>query len=317
MDKVTYFKNFAMGTEIDIAGTFIHQGIKEFNRLRSFHYESEIFHVLYPISVGIERLQKALIVLLEDISLDQIESFEKSLITHSHQELHARILKWCDIKFNSHQYRFLQVITNFYNSCRYDRFNISNDYAKERDLLTDFISTSLEIDINISNLFPTNNNDRIKDFFGRVIGSISRKYYEQIKEQAFKQNIYTYELRSGSPAEKIFLPQFTRDSLQEQYVNEQISFKEFIVFLMNAKTTSAYYEFIKSIEPLNIEIAFVQDYLACICEGEVPQSLINEVEALYEHEIEDIKERINVMNVIGDEGIIFFEDMYEDEEVED
>lgn len=153
-----------MGTEIDIAGTFIHHGIREFNRLKSFHYESEIFHVLYPISVGIERLQKALIVLLEDIPLDQIELFEKSLITHSHQELHVRILESCDIKFNSHQYRFLQVITNFYNTCRYERFNISNDYAKERDLLTDFLCTSLEIDINTSNLFPTYNDDRIKDF---------------------------------------------------------------------------------------------------------------------------------------------------------
>ncbi|MDA8227410.1 MAG: hypothetical protein M0T74_06840 [Desulfitobacterium hafniense] len=316
MNKVTYFKNFAMGTEIDIAGTFIHHGIREFNRLKSFHYESEIFHVLYPISVGIERLQKALIVLLEDIPLDQIELFEKSLITHSHQELHVRILESCDIKFNSHQYRFLQVITNFYNTCRYERFNISNDYAKERDLLTDFLCTSLEIDINTSNLFPTYNDDRIKDFFGRVVGSISRKYYEQITEQSFKQNIYTYELRSESPASKIFLPEFKRDSLQEQYINEQISLKEFIVFLMNTKATSDCYEFIKSIEPLNIEIAFVQEYLASICEGEVPQSLINEVEVLYEEDVEDIKERINIINVIGNEHIIFG-GMDEDEEVED
>ncbi|WP_427340451.1 hypothetical protein [Caloranaerobacter sp. DY30410] len=84
MNKVTYFKNFTIETEIDIAGTFIYNGIREFNRLETFNNEQEIFHVLYPISVGIERLQKVLIVLLEDISLDELEDFEKSLITHSH-----------------------------------------------------------------------------------------------------------------------------------------------------------------------------------------------------------------------------------------
>ncbi|MCO5386946.1 MAG: hypothetical protein NHB14_15565 [Desulfosporosinus sp.] len=112
------------------------------------------------------------------------------------------------------------------------------------------------------------------------------------------------------------MPEFKRDSLQEQYINEQISLKEFIVFLMNTKATSDCYEFIKSIEPLNIEIAFVQEYLASICEGEVPQSLINEVEVLYEEDVEDIKERINIINVIGNEHIIFG-GMDEDEEVED
>lgn len=314
MDKAIYFKNFPMGTEIDIAGTFIYNGIKEFNRLKHFYYESEIFHVLYPISVGIERLQKVLIVLLSDIPLDQIESFEESLITHSHQELHNKILKKCEIKLNPHQNRFLQVITNFYITCRYNRFNINNDYAKERDLLINFLSSSLGININMDFLFPTSNDDRIKNFFGRVVGSISRKYYQLIRDQAYNLNIYTYELRSGSPSSKIFLPNFNKDSLQEQYINEQISLKEFIVFLMNTKETSFCYEFIKNIEPLNIDIALIQEYLASICEGEVPQSLIDEVEFLYQEEIDDIKERISLMGVIGNERIFFEEDM---EEVED
>lgn len=68
-----------MVTEIDIAGTFIYRGIREFNNLDSFYNAGEIFHVLYPLSVGIERLQKVLLVLLEEIRPEQAHEFEKDL----------------------------------------------------------------------------------------------------------------------------------------------------------------------------------------------------------------------------------------------
>lgn len=60
-------KNFNMVTELDVSGTFIYEGIKQFNRIEVFLIESEIFYFLYNISVGIERLQNILLVLLEKI----------------------------------------------------------------------------------------------------------------------------------------------------------------------------------------------------------------------------------------------------------
>lgn len=318
MDKVTYFKNFPMGTEIDIAGTFIYNGIKEFNRLKTFNYEQEVFHILYPISAGIERLQKVLIILLEDISLEEFEDFEKSLITHNHQELHNRIRQKYKIEFNSQQNSFLQLITNFYNSCRYSRFNLNGNYSRERDLLIKFITENLNIEITVDDwLMSTQNDEKIKSFFGRIVGSISRKYYEAIREQAWRLNIYTYELRSNSPAAKIFLPEFRRNSLQEQYINEQISLKEFLIFLINTRETSGFYEFIKSIKPLNIDIALAQEYLADICMGEVSQSLIDEVEFLYTEEVEDVKERLSCMEAVGNMSYIFDCDMEEYDDMEE
>lgn len=52
-----------MGRELDIAGTFIYRAIKEFDTLTCFREECDIFHILYDLSVGIERLQKILVVL--------------------------------------------------------------------------------------------------------------------------------------------------------------------------------------------------------------------------------------------------------------
>lgn len=318
IDKVTYVKNFSMGTEIDISGTFIYNGIKAFNRLTTFSDDGRIFHVLYPISVGIERLQKVLIVLLEDTSsLDNIkdlESFEKSLITHSHQDLHNRICRNFNIEFNQLQNSFLQLITRFYKNCRYGRFNFNEGHSQEKELLVNYISTSLKIDIVFDNgFFNTVNNDKIKNFFGRVVGSISSKYYEAIKEQASKLGIYTYELRYDSPAGKVFLPKFKRDSLQEGYINEQIAFKELIVYLINTKEKSGFYSFIKGIEPLDIYIALVQEYLDEICIGQVSLSLIDEVETAYQ-DIDDIGERLSLLELIGNRNVIFD---IEDEDIEE
>lgn len=74
-----------MGREIDIAGTFIYNGMKSFDAMDGFSQECDVFQVLYSIAVGVERIQKVLLVLLEnfpdDISEKYIIDFEKSLIT--------------------------------------------------------------------------------------------------------------------------------------------------------------------------------------------------------------------------------------------
>lgn len=59
--------------------------------------------------MGIERLQKVLLVLLENITVDDYEEFEKSLITHNHMELHKRIRNNCGIEFNADQNGFYSL----------------------------------------------------------------------------------------------------------------------------------------------------------------------------------------------------------------
>ena len=59
-----HYRNFKMGTELDIAGTFIYDGINSLKSMGNFEVESEIFSFLYHISVGIERMQKIIIVLI-------------------------------------------------------------------------------------------------------------------------------------------------------------------------------------------------------------------------------------------------------------
>ncbi len=251
---VEAYRNFKMGTEIDIAGIFLYDGIKDLERIVVFAYESEAFSFLYHIAVGIERLQKVLLVMLEEITEENVRNFEDSLHTHNHQQLHDRIKTKCDIKLSPREYGFLHVLSTFYIHCRYNRYLLRGDYGADKNLLCKFIDAHFSSD-DIERHFLTNdimNTPQLKEFFGRIIGSIARKYYSAIKEQAYKQNLYTYELRSDSPAEKIFLTDFRKDSLHEQNFNEQVSLKELLIYLINTQDRNAFMRFIKEIEPWNL-----------------------------------------------------------------
>lgn len=302
--SLTYFyKNFNMGREIDIAGTFIYNGIKNFDAMNGFSEECDIFKVLYAFAVGIERLQKVLLVLLEnfpdDITNEKITDFEKSLITHSHQKLHERISEKIQILFNAHQNAFLQMLAQFYELCRYDRFNISTDYQKERDLFVSFLSERLHIEIRVDKaILDTPNNNRIKRFLGRVVGTVSRTYYTAIRDQSYKLGLYTYETRYDSPAYKLFLGELKDDSFYELLFEERIALAEFFIYFLNYKGEEEIREYISTIAPLELDLNDTEIYFNEICKGKVPSALVDAVISRYE-DMENSSERLKIMDALS------------------
>lgn len=315
MNKINYYKNFSMNTELHIAGNFIYDGIRNFNCLNDFYNEDEIFNILYDFSVGIERLQKIAIVLLEEINNQDIEKFEKSLITHSHLELYNRISHSGIENLNKHQNSFLALLSDFYNSSRYHRFIIDNNYSQDKELLVDYLEERLDIEIESEDYFLlTRNNVRIKKFIGRVVGGISKKYYNFIRKKSQELQLYSYEVRTNSPAGKVFLPSYRKNNLSEGIVDEKISLKEFIVFLINPKQTSKIYEFIREIDPLNFDINLINEYIRDISNGKISSCLVDQVESMYMDYDGNIQERIKIMNDFIGNPNIYIE---EEEDIED
>ena len=75
--------------------------------------------------------------------------------------------------------------------------------------------------------------------------------------------------------------------------------QELLIFLLNTKQSSRFYNFIKSIPALNIDIAMIQEYLSEFIKGEFPQQLIDELEELYLNNDFDKKERFSMLSCIG------------------
>lgn len=292
-----------MGREIDIAGTFIYNGMKSFDAMISFSQECDVFQVFYSIAVGVECIQKVLLVLLEnfpdDISEEYITDFEKSLITHSHQKLHERISAKMQIAFNAHQNAFLQLLTQFYETCRYDRFNISTNYQKERDMFVTHLAECLHMEIRMDKAFlDTPNDTRMKKFFGRVVGTISRTYYNAIRDQAYKLGLYTYETRYDSSAYKLFLGELKDNSFQELLFNECIALTEFFIYILNYEGEEEIREYIRTIEPLDLDLNDTEIYFNDICKGKVPSVLVDAAMSRYE-EMDNYLERLKIMDALS------------------
>ena len=306
MDKIWNYKNFNMVNELDIAGEFIYDGIQTLNQMDVISDGAAIFSFLYHTAVGVERLQKILVVLLEDITLDNYKEFEEGIVTHSHCHLHERISEKRKIKLNSRENEFLSLLTTFYNHSRYNRFNLDKPYCQEKEITEKYITKYLD-EADISRSVCSNDiivTLKVRELFGRVIGSISKKYYQVLRDIAREKCTYTYELRSDSKAEKIFLSDCPKNSLQRMKITETIALKELLVFLKNSKESTPFTRFLKTIQPLEMDIALINEYIMEIGKGTIPQALVDEVECLYE-ESGYGKDRIEQISLIGDPYVMF------------
>lgn len=305
MDESWYYKNFNMVKELDIAGEFIYNGITELNGTDVIRDNASTFFALYTISVGLERLQKIILVLWKFDKIENKEEFEKSLITHSHTLLRDEIKKYTKgLKvpdFNSRENDLILLLQKFYNSARYERYNINGKKDVEIDMFNSYINKHIrQVQRSVFDgcILLT---DDIKDFLGKVIGSISNKYYQLILEGSKKNNTYTYELRVGSKAEKVFLGNY---KLIEGKMNERISFKELLIYLRNCKEKSAYLKFIDDITPLDFDPPLVMDYINSISNGNIPQGLVDEVETIYDENNYSF-ERVQLVDLIGCSNVEF------------
>lgn len=313
MTKEEFWKNFNIGREVQLSENFIYDGLLVFEQMEHFCNEDEIFEFLYFISVGLERLLKANVVLLEHSEKQSQEDFEQSLITHNHSELLNRIYKNSEHNLGKVHNEFIQILTKFYKSFRYDRFSLINyrSYDKERNVLIEFLDKYLNVSISCEFLNITPNDKRFKKFIGKTIGKIVSQIYENIREESFRLGIYSYEIRSLSKAYKIFLEQdFT-------FEREQILQKEILVHLLKNKEDSGFKEHInKHLPPLEFDNGMENTYVKCLFDVLKCGEFLDELEAKYE-ELEDKEHRFAAIDVIGNEYIIFEKDMddeFDDEE---
>lgn len=278
MNKHQAWKNFNLGEELSISGTFIYNGLRRFHGMQVLDHTDEIFKFLYNLSVGLERLLKIAVILLEHKDDADQEVLEKSLITHNHLELLKRVRGHHKFDLGSPHNEFLALLSTFYTSLRYDRFTLSSVYDtdRERKALWGFLSKHLNVDLREpSGLFATQNDTRYRKYIRRMVTKISSALFEVVRDRAHELNLYTCELRHGSRAETIFLG-------KADLPTEEVLWKELLVFFMNTKASSGYFEFLYSIEPLEFDPSLAGDYLQCFQSDAAKAFVVDELEHLYD-----------------------------------
>lgn len=310
MTKIEWWKNFALGLELDASGTFIYNGIKRLDELSSFRHPVDSFEILYSLSVGIERMLKVAIILLEHDEDTDIEELEESLITHNTLELVNRVTKQHPIKLGKQHKELLAILTKFYKSHRYGRFSFSScmDVEKhgsaqteqEKHLLVNFIVKHLKLDVDISREFsPLFNSDQIKKFIGKTVKKITNQLFSIIEGEAHKANIFTTEQRGDSKAIKVFLG-FPENRLD--FIDETIKKKEMLHFLMSENAKGHHTEALKYVEPLDFDTSEVPNLMKSLLDDDEFVLYADAVDFHYE-EVENVKERLEFMSVMDSDVI--------------
>ena len=304
MEPVLWWKNFALGIELDAAGTFIYNGIRALHEMHHFQHPVDSFEVLYNLSVGIERLLKVAIVLVEHSDDGDQNALEESLITHNTLQLLDRLNGAKSLQVQDLHREFLGILSKFYKSHRYGRysFEIVPNVSEEKRALVLFLKHHLGLDVDVNDEFvPLYNTNQIRKFVGKIVKKVSSGVFDVIRNRASELNIYTDELRGDSKAIKVFYG----DRLD--FVDEEIKKKEFILFLMNPAVKSRYIELLRDLEPLDMDVGMAPSYIRALLNDADLPFVEEAVDEAYT-ELSNVKDRLKFLEVMDSEHLAYDEE---------
>jgi hypothetical protein len=301
MTPEEWWKNFALGMEIDAAGTFVYNGIRSLHELPSLNHPIDSFEILYNLSIGIERLLKVAIILVEHHDQIDIEQFEESLISHNTIELANRLDAQKSLQLSKVHREFLSLLSKFYKSYRYGRYSLSAvpDVYEEKRLFLEFVAKHLQIEIPIDDEFaPIPNTDQIRKFVGRVVKKICGELFRVVGQRARELNIYTTEIRGDSKALKVFYGE------RLDFIDEEFKKKELLLFLMSPKSAGPHVELLRTFEALDLDPAMAPNYIQALLNDTHLPFVEGEVDELYT-EVANVRERLQFLEIMGNEYLFY------------
>jgi hypothetical protein len=293
-EKDFFWKNWRLGTELQVSGSFIYNGLQTLDKMESLYYEEECFELLYNLSVGLERLMKIAVIMLEHDTISSQEEFEKTLITHNHFDLLNRIKAKKKFVMGKTHNKFLVLLDNFYKSVRYERYNIQSVYRPSQDKtqLVKFIIEELKIefcaDFGKADLITK----QIRKFIGNVVGKFTKQLYEIVRDEAYRIGTFTYEVTYKSKAFKIYIAE------EFDFEKEKIAQKEVMLYLLKTERSEEFQNYLNGIEHLNFEQNHTNKYIESVFRNNIDRQIINELEYIYEEDKPNYK-RNEYLEILG------------------
>jgi len=304
MTPEEWWKNFALGIELDAAGTFVYNGIRALHELSMLNHPVDSFEILYNLSVGIERLLKVAIILIEHTDQIATEQLEESLISHSTIDLANRVDSQTKLELVDVHREFLSLLSKFYKSHRYGRYSLSavpNIYQEKTEFLS-FLAKHLNIKLDLANEFtPIVNTNQIRKFVGKIVKQICKEIFQVVSRRAHELNIYTSEISGDSKALKVFYG----DRLD--FIDEDIKKRELLHYLMSEKTSGPHIDLLRSFEALDFDPEMVPNYIRALLNESYLPYVGGEVDELYT-EVKNVRERLDFMSIIDSEYLSYNEE---------
>ena len=313
VDEIWDFKSINMGRELEISGEFIYESAKTTMSITGLNNQYEINIILYTGAVGIERLQKIYLCLVQQNPNDK-NSVPKCLMGHNHLELEKEIEKYTIDKIPKNGKGLLGIFTEYYNNYRYANYIPKINGGDLRLLFISFLKKQ-NGKFNFDEPCSFSQFEVFKRFYINELGKIAGYFYGLIEHKARDINTYTYEIESSSNAARVFWSTRGR-SLYEQMLIEQNAIKELLLYIYKNQRDSGVFRLLNHMESLEMDDMLINDYLADLFEEKVNDWLIDHVDDMYEEigDIQKIKERKKLLSLFGDRSVCFdFEDLEDGE----
>lgn len=309
-EKNFFWKNWRLGTELQVSGSFIYNGLFTLDKMESLYYEEECFELLYNLSVGLERLMKIAVILLEHDQIISQDEFEKTLITHNHFDLLNRIKMKNKFVMGKTHNKFLKLLDNFYKSIRYERYNIQSVYKPSQDKtqLVKFIKEELKIEFSSDFGKADLLTKQIRKFIGKVVGKFTTQLYEIVRKEAHRIGTYTYEVTYNSKAFKIYLAK------EFDFEKEKLTQREVMLFLLKTKRSEEFQAYLNGIEHINFEQNHTNKYIESIFNFNIDRQIISELEFIYEEDKIDYI-RTKYLEILGTDADIEYNPSEDDIEM--
>ena len=180
--------------------------------------------------------------------------------------------------------------------------------AREAKAIQALLEKHLQVEFpKDTSYFGVDNDDRYRKFIQRTVQKIAQNVYQAIENRARALNLYTYELRHESKAESVFLRKVDIN-------DEDVLWKELLIFFMNAEPSTGYLKLLKDTTPLDFDPALVFDYLNCFKSDGYKAGAMDELEHYYEEmDKTERNKRLELMQEIG-KNLFFSEDDVEENE---
>jgi hypothetical protein len=294
-----WWKNFGLGMELHASGSFVYNGIKELDDLEGLNHSSDIFQILYNLSVGIERILKVAIILIEHNEQVSIEEFEKSLITHNTIDLANRLNDRLNLGLSNLHNEFLALLSKFYKTHRYGRYSLNSipHIHAEKVQFLEFIQKHLSMEFDISNEFVfIENTDRIRKFVGKIVKKITDSSFSIIQARAKALNIYTDEIRCDSKAFKVFY------GTRLDFIDEKLIRKEVLLYLIHPNACGNHIDILRSFDCLKLDPDLAPLYIKALFNDVHLPYVVEDINERYT-EISNISERIHMLGLIDNDNL--------------
>lgn len=306
MNKITSFKNFNMGRELEICGEFIYESARQMYAFSDFNAHFEINKILYFGAVGIERLQKILLSMYKFNSEEDVQNAPSMFREHRHMALHDAIAASLLLPgINKNHISLLLLFQDYYANHRYGEFRL--DYSSD-DLvraLAEYYKKIKGTDIDTNYPVDPIDMESFRRLFINYLGDIAQAYYEGIDAKASELGIFTTEMSISSNAVKVFLL-LAHEKLWDMVSLESVALKELIVYLCHKKRGANIKKITDEIAPLSFDGAMINEYLVDITRFRASNELSDTVYQLYT-DMEagrEARERRKLVDLLGDPNVI-------------